>query len=191
MNIAIFGTSADPPTIAHQTILRYLNQNYDLTAVYASDNPFKEHQNSLYHRTQMLGLAIEELDLLNNNIVLATEIGDRRTIHTITKAKQKWGENIDLTFTIGSDLASQIFSWYQAEKLWQQVKILIIPRQGYKIDQKTHNQLTTHSRGYTIANFILPPVSSTAYRQNQDENIVTPKVKDYIQIHNLYGNTAE
>ncbi len=187
MKIAIFGTSADPPTIAHQSILRYLSRNYDLTAVYASDNPFKKNQNTLYHRTQMLNLAIEELNGSNNNIELATNIGDRRTIHTIEKAKQKWGQDVDLTFTIGSDLANQIFSWYQADKLWQQVKILIIPRQGYHIDSRTHDQLSNHSRGYRIANFTLPPVSSTTYRHHQDENIVSPKVREYIQTHNLYN----
>jgi len=90
MKIAIFGTSADPPTIAHQTILGYLSQKYDLVAVYASDNPFKEGQKSLYHRSQMLNLLIEELSLSsgNDNIKLGTDIGDRRTLYTIEKAKK-------------------------------------------------------------------------------------------------------
>ncbi|MGY6529100.1 MAG: nicotinate-nucleotide adenylyltransferase [Cyanobacterium sp.] len=188
MKIAIFGTSADPPTIAHKTILGYLSQKYDLTAVYASDNPFKEGQKSLYHRTQMLDLLIEEIRLStgNDNIELATDIGDRRTVYTIEKAKKKWGETSDLTFVIGSDLASQIFSWYEAKKLWSQVKVLILPRAGYQVDTQTRKNLDQYTLGYTLADYSLPPVSSTEYRQNQNKEVLTPKVKSYIQIHNLY-----
>jgi nicotinate-nucleotide adenylyltransferase len=39
--IALFGTSADPPTAGHKTILSWLSQNFDWVAVWASDNPFK------------------------------------------------------------------------------------------------------------------------------------------------------
>ncbi|MBE9221285.1 nicotinate-nucleotide adenylyltransferase [Cyanobacterium stanieri LEGE 03274] len=188
MKIAIFGTSADPPTIAHKTILDYLSQKYDLIAVYASDNPFKESQKSLYHRTKMLALLIEELnqESINNNVELATDIGDRRTIYTIEKAKKKWGQKADLTFVIGSDLAPQIFSWYEAKKLWSQVKVLILPRQGYTIDIATQKKLDQFTLGYTLAEYPLPPVSSTEYRQSQNEEILSPKVKSYIQTHNLY-----
>ncbi|MGL5832760.1 MAG: nicotinate-nucleotide adenylyltransferase, partial [Waterburya sp.] len=31
--IALFGTSADPPTIGHQTILQWLSQHYDHVVV--------------------------------------------------------------------------------------------------------------------------------------------------------------
>lgn len=47
MNIALFGTSADPPTRGHGKILTWLAQHYDQVAVWAADNPFKQHQASL------------------------------------------------------------------------------------------------------------------------------------------------
>ncbi|MEY2856531.1 MAG: nicotinic acid mononucleotide adenyltransferase, partial [Cyanobacteriota bacterium] len=52
--IALFGTSADPPTIGHQTILQWLSQHYDRIVVWASDNPFKQHQTPLKFRSEML-----------------------------------------------------------------------------------------------------------------------------------------
>ena len=58
MKIALFGTSADPPTAAHQTILQWLSDHYDQVAVWASDNPFKENQTPLSHRMTMLALLI-------------------------------------------------------------------------------------------------------------------------------------
>ncbi|MGB3262812.1 MAG: adenylyltransferase/cytidyltransferase family protein, partial [Microcoleus sp.] len=52
--IALFGTSADPPTAGHKTILSWLSQHFDWVAVWASDNPFKSHSTSLEHRSAML-----------------------------------------------------------------------------------------------------------------------------------------
>ena len=76
--IALFGTSADPPTAGHQTILKWLSQQYDLVVVWASDNPFKDHQTNLYNRTEMLNLIIQEIDTAKNNVILCQEISDRR-----------------------------------------------------------------------------------------------------------------
>ena len=42
-NIALFGTSADPPTIGHKKILEELSKIYDFTISYVSDNPQKKH----------------------------------------------------------------------------------------------------------------------------------------------------
>ena len=40
-SVALFGTSADPPTSGHGAILGWLSQHYDQVAVWAADNPFK------------------------------------------------------------------------------------------------------------------------------------------------------
>lgn len=186
MEIAIFGTSADPPTIAHLTILSYLSSHYDLVAVYASNNPFKQHGSNLEQRTQMLELLIEDLDLTPANLQLTPEISDRRSLYTIEKARQKWGQHCKLTMVIGSDLASQIFSWYQAEKLWRQVKILLIPRQGYVLEELVLNQIAQITPDLKVADIIIPSFSSTDYRQNHNSDVLTAKVKAYIEQQGLY-----
>lgn len=186
MFVAIFGTSADPPTIAHKTILNYLSNNYDLVAVYASENPFKIHGSDLSHRSRMLQLLIEDINSTYNNIIHCPEISDRRTIYTVEKAKVKWGQNLDLTIVIGTDLAQQIFTWYEAQKLWQGVKVLLIPREGYKIDDKVIANINDNSLGCAIANCQIPPFSSTDYRTNHDQGVLTDKVKIYIEENSLY-----
>jgi len=50
MNVALSGTSADPPSIGHQQILQWLDNHYDHTIVWLSDNPFKTHPASLSDR---------------------------------------------------------------------------------------------------------------------------------------------
>ncbi|MEQ8959290.1 MAG: adenylyltransferase/cytidyltransferase family protein, partial [Coleofasciculus sp. C2-GNP5-27] len=72
--IALFGTSADPPTAAHQTILQWLSKHYDKVAVWASDNPFKSHQTSLEHRKRMLEVLISEIETPRNNIGVHEEL---------------------------------------------------------------------------------------------------------------------
>ena len=43
-SIALFGTSADPPTIGHEKILEELSKIYAHTICYVSNNPKKKHK---------------------------------------------------------------------------------------------------------------------------------------------------
>ena len=184
--IALFGTSADPPTAGHQTILRWLSEHYDRVLVWASDNPFKQHQTPLEHRTEMLGLVIGEIDSTLNNISLDKELSDRRSLITVNKAKKIWGDKTEFTLVIGADLVVQMPKWYRIEELLQQVKILILPRTGYSIDQRDLDALSQLGGEYSIAPLNVGRVSSTAYRLQGDKQVLTPAVKNYIARQNLY-----
>ena len=48
--VALFGTSADPPTRGHQALLEGLLQLYPTVATGASDNPLKQHGAPLEQR---------------------------------------------------------------------------------------------------------------------------------------------
>lgn len=189
MKIALFGTSADPPTKGHQAILAWLSVHYDQVAVWASDNPFKEHSTSLEHRMEMLSLLIEDLDLPKHNVAVYAQLSDRRSLYTVQKAQQIWQNQPEFTLVIGSDLVEQISKWYHAEELLSQVELLIIPRPGYPINQTQLQQLETiATKGITyIANFKPPAVSSTAYRHQKQEHIVTPPIAEYINQKQLYA----
>jgi nicotinate-nucleotide adenylyltransferase len=182
--IALFGTSADPPTIGHQTILRWLGRHYNLVVVWASDNPFKQHQTSLEHRTEMLGLTIAEIDA--NNICLHPELSDRRTLVTVNKAREKWGKETEFTLIIGSDILTQITSWYRIEELLTEVKILVVPRQGYKISETDLEAVKNLGGRCAIATLNAPEVSSSAYRLKGDDSVLISTVEKYILQHDLY-----
>ncbi len=188
--IALFGTSADPPTVGHQAILHWLSQHYDRVAVWASDNPFKQHQTPLTDRTEMLALAIADINLVHNNINLHPELSDRRTLITVNKAREKWGKEVEFTLVIGSDILSQITSWYRIEKLLQQVKVLVVPRSGYGIKDKGLTALKEVGGRFAIASLNAPKVSSSTYRWQKDKSLVIPEVHNYIWQNNLY-NIAE
>ena len=184
--IALFGTSADPPTAGHQTILHWLAQHYDLVIVWASDNPFKQHHTTLQHRTQMLQYAINEIDSTKHNIKLHPELSDRRTLITVNKARKIWGNEVEFTLVIGSDILTQINSWYRIEELLMQVKVLVVPRPGYSITEEDLKALKSRGGKCAIATLNAPKVSSSVYRLEGDKTIVTPAVEQYIFQHNLY-----
>ncbi|MBD1926805.1 nicotinate-nucleotide adenylyltransferase [Trichocoleus sp. FACHB-90] len=184
--VALFGTSADPPTSGHQAILNWLSQHYDLVAVWASDNPFKSHQTPLEHRSRMLRLLIEEINSTWHNICLFQELSSPRTLETVQKARAIWGMSVDFTVVIGSDLVSQMPRWYRVEDWLRQVQLLVVPRPGYPIEDSSLEELRQMGAHIAIAHLNAPAVSSTAYRENGNTKALTTTVKEYINRERLY-----
>jgi len=185
LSIALFGTSADPPTAGHQAILVWLSQHFDQVAVWASDNPFKEHQTPLDHRATMLQLLIEDIYPPRQNLRLMQELSSPRALITVERARQRWPD-ATFTLTIGSDLVTQLPRWYQIEDLLRQVKLLIVPRPGYVITEIDLASLRQVGASFTVADLEVPAVSSTAYRAEGDPEIVTPPIEAYIHREHLY-----
>lgn len=184
--IALFGTSADPPTAGHQTILWWLSERYDWVAVWAADNPFKAHQTLLAHRAAMLRLLIADIDTPRHNIALEQDLSSFRTLETVEKAKLRWGTQTEFTLVIGSDLLSQLPRWYRIEELLQQVQLLIVPRPGYAIDESSLETVQQLGGKIAIASLTGLDVSSTAYRESGDTEALTPPIVAYIHQQHLY-----
>ena len=186
MRIALFGTSADPPTAGHQEILRWLSERYDWVAVWAADNPFKSHQTPLEHRAAMLRLLIADIDAPQQNIALEQELSSWKTLETLEKAKAHWGEDAEYTLVIGSDLLTQLPRWYRVEDLLQQVQLLVVPRPGYAIDESSLEAVQKLGGKIAIASLTGLDVSSTAYREHGDTEALTPPIVAYIHREHLY-----
>jgi nicotinate-nucleotide adenylyltransferase len=182
--IALFGTSADPPTIGHQAILQWLSEHYDQVAVWAADNPFKEHGASLTQRSEMLRLLIAELG--HDNILVNEKLSDRRSLNTLHFAKKIWGEEPEYLLVIGSDLVSQIPRWYRAKDLLQEVTLLIFPRKGYPLQNEALKQLAALKGAWAEADYHPPAVSSSEYRSEGKTNAVIPAIAQYITTEKLY-----
>lgn len=185
ISIALFGTSADPPTAGHQSILAWLADRYDWVAVWASDNPFKSHQTPLEHRATMLQLLIDDIYPPRQNIQLRPDLSSPRALITVERAKQHWSE-AELTLVIGADLVEQLPRWYRVEDLLRQVKLLIVPRSGYSIEEADLQPLRQLGADVTIADLAVPAVSSTTYREEGDPEVVTPPIEAYIHREQLY-----
>lgn len=183
LRVALFGTSADPPTRGHLAILCWLSQHFDQVAVWASDNPFKSHQTALDHRTEMLRLLIGDLDL--RDIQVYPELSSSRTVITVERAQERW-QNAEFTLVVGSDLVRQLPKWFRARDLLDRVKLLVVPRPGYSITDSELDPLRQIGADVTIADLNAPNVSSTAYREQGETEGVTSPIQAYIDREQLY-----
>lgn len=186
--IALFGTSADPPTAGHQSILSQLARRFDRVLVWAADNPFKSHGASLEHRQAMLEVLIEQIDPPGDNIVVKPELSSRRTIETVSGAREHWPD-ADFTLVVGSDLVTQIPRWYKIKDLLAEVDLLVVPRPGYNIQDGDLAELRELGGRVAIADWQGLDVSSTDFRQAGNPNPIPPKVQAYIDRENLYQSS--
>ena len=186
LDIALFGTSADPPTAGHQAILVWLSQHFDRVAVWAADNPFKSHQTPLMHRMEMLQLLIDDINPPRHNLHLYPELSKLRTIHTLEVAETLWAD-ANFTLVIGSDLIDQLPNWYQSDALLERVSLLIIPRPGFMPNDLALAELRQRGARLTIADLTGPDTSSTAYREHGDTDALTPPIEAYIHRKHLYS----
>ncbi len=184
MQIALFGTSADPPTAGHQKIVQWLSQHFDQVVVWASDNPFKSHQTTIEHRTTMLKMLIEEISP-HDNIALLQELSSRRTLETVKGVRQYWPD-AQLHLVVGSDLIAQMPSWYKIGVLLAEVSLLVIPRPGYQVEDQKIKPLQELGANVAIASIVGLPVSSSNYRENGDPETLTPGIQAYIEQNRLY-----
>jgi nicotinate-nucleotide adenylyltransferase len=187
---ALFGTSADPPTSGHQTILEQLSARFDQVAVWAADNPFKSQQTPLYHRQAMLGLMIQAIHSRNKNVMLLPQLAHTRSLHSVQQAQADF-PNADLTLVVGSDLINTLPTWYRADELLRLVDLLIVPRPGTPIASTNLDVLKALGGRFTVADFEGPNVSSTRYRQNGEAYPMIPAIAAYIDRHGLYSQNAK
>ncbi|MEM9161804.1 MAG: nicotinate-nucleotide adenylyltransferase [Cyanobacteria bacterium P01_F01_bin.4] len=183
--VALFGTSADPPHQGHLGVLTWLGQHFDQVAVWASDNPFKGNQSPLADRMAMLRLLVDAIRP-PGRVQVYPELSHRFTLVTLERAQQIWPQ-ATFTLVVGADLIPQLPRWHRASELFQKVKILAFPRPGYPLDDK--DLLPLRQQGAEVA-IATPPqqydVSSTAYRQCDDDQAILPAIQTYIDQHNLY-----
>lgn len=186
--IALFGTSADPPTTGHQKILIWLADRFDQVAVWAADNPLKSGQTPLEHRLAMLQLLISELAISRNNLGFYPDISHPRTIETLRRSQKIW-PNHSFTLVIGADLITQLSQWYRADELLKQVDILVVPRPGYPLNDRAIGKICQRGTLVNIAHDLqVPAVSSSEYRETSNSDHITPPIIErYIQRQNLYN----
>ncbi|NJK42142.1 MAG: nicotinate-nucleotide adenylyltransferase [Acaryochloridaceae cyanobacterium SU_2_1] len=182
--IALFGTSADPPTIGHQAIIDWLADAFTKVVVWAANNPFKTHAAALEDRQQMLALLIDDLRYSDRQVGLYPELSDSKTLISVRRAKQLWPQ-ASLTLVLGADVISTLPHWYCAEALFEQVELLVLKRPEVSLSASAVAILQEQTQ-FEIADFEGPPVSSSHYRQTGDGGELTPAIATYIRQHHLY-----
>ena len=185
-SIALFGTSADPPTIGHKKILEELSQIYAFTIGYVSNNPNKNHQEDILIRSHLLKTLIEDLD--NPKILFNQRVSSQWAVESIKNCKRIYEFN-NLDFVIGSDLIKDIFCWKDFDKIIKEVSFFIIIREGYPIESSTLKMLETYEVKFQISTIKIPNISSSKFRSNFDYSNLPKSLIDIVKKNNLYVST--
>ena len=185
-SIALFGTSADPPTIGHKKILEELSKIYYFTISYVSNNPKKKHIEDISIRSHLLKTLIE--DLGNPKILFNQSISSQWAVESIKKCKAIYKFN-NLDFVIGSDLIKDIFHWKNFDKIIKDVSFFIILRDGYPVESNTLKMLETYKVKFKISTIKIPNISSSKFRSNFNYSNLPTSLIDIVKKNNLYEST--
>ena len=182
-SIALFGTSADPPTIGHKKILEELSKIYAFTISYVSNNPQKKHIEDISIRSHLLKTLIDDLD--NPKILFNQKISSQWAVESIKKCKEIYKFN-NLDFVIGSDLIKDIFYWKNFDKIVLEVSFFIILREGYPLESNTLKMLETYRVKFKISTIKTPNISSSKFRLNFNCSNLPSSLIDIVKRNNLY-----
>ena len=185
-SIALFGTSADPPTIGHKKILEELSKIYAFTIGYVSNNPNKNHKEDISIRSHLLKTLIEDLE--NPKILFNQSVSSKWAVESIQKCKKIY-EVDNLDFVIGSDLIKDIFYWKNFDKIIKEVSFLIILRDGYPVESNTIKMLEAYKVKFKISNIKIPNISSSKFRLNFNYSNLPKSLIDIVKKNNLYEST--
>ena len=183
-SIALFGTSADPPTLGHQALLRELTKIFPKVITWASDNPDKKHQIPLLKRTQLLRILVKKIS--HPKLELVQELSSPRTIHTLKKASQLWPE-ASFSFVIGSDLAVQVPKWLNAKSILNKATIAIAMRDGWPISDNQLEEIKKLGGRIDLLPFHIPKSSSSKFREKPQEVLIPQELVPLLIEENLYG----
>lgn len=182
--VALFGTSADPPTRGHQILLEGLVKLYPEVATWASDNPQKLHGASLEQRSDLLGQLVASIAA--PRLSHRQELSSPWAITTLERAAVHWPGR-ELVFVVGSDLAPQIPSWKQAEAVLNRCVLAIAPRAGWPLQPGCLKQLEGLGGRVVILGLEVPATASSALRQNPDPSQIPASLLPWLLEHDLYG----
>lgn len=182
--VALFGTSADPPTRGHQALLEGLVQLYPQVATWASDNPQKQHGAPLEQRASLLNQLVAAIG--DPKLSHLQQLSSPWAITTLERAAARWPGS-ELVFVVGSDLAAQIPNWKQAEAVLRACVLAIAPRAGWPLQPKQLEPLTELGGRVVILPLQVPATASSAVRQTPDPAQLPAALLPLLLEHNLYG----
>jgi nicotinate-nucleotide adenylyltransferase len=189
--LALFGTSADPPTVGHQAVLAGLLKHYPRVCTWASDNPFKQHGAPLEVRSALLGAVVEGLAAHHQpgRLQQRQELSSRRAIESLQAAQQLFPEDQPV-FVVGTDLLTQIPSWYAVNDWLPSFQLAVVPRQGWPLDGQALQRLEALGARIEHLPLLIPASASSAIRRHPNPELVPAELLPVLVAQKLYGFTT-
>ncbi|MEB3351403.1 MAG: nicotinate-nucleotide adenylyltransferase [Cyanobacteriota bacterium] len=168
--IALFGTSADPPTRGHRALLEGLLNRYPAVATWASDNPLKQHTAPLPLRVSLLRAVVEAI--ADPRLELHQELSSPWAIETLARARRRWPGRTPV-LVIGSDLAASIHHWRQAEALLTDARLAVVPRAGWPLQAADLQRLQQAGAEVEVLPLTVPASASSRLRGDRSPGLAT------------------
>ena len=172
VNIAIFGSAFNPPSLGHKSVLERL-KHYDLVLLVPSiAHAWGKDMLEYSTRSEMVNAFIRDVKLDNLQIsnveaviLQSNEEGQSVTTYAVMAALQELYPQSQLTFVVGPDNFLNFSKFYKAEEITKKWSILACPE--------------------TL------PVRSTQIRlrlanHQSIDDLTTPSVEAHIKQHQLY-----
>ena len=186
--IALWGTSADPPTLGHEILLKGLLKLFPKVVTWVSDNPIKTHCISIEKRVLLLTMLVESIN--NNNLELIQEISSPFTIQTLERAIEIWPRK-NFVFIIGSDLIAQVPTWLDAKIVAQKTRFAIVPRKGWPTNELEVNELKSIGGKIDFLPLNVPATASSEARTKLGSKQIPLSIRKIALKENLYGSRKD
>lgn len=180
----IFGGAFDPPHLSHikmAKIIAKLENVKKLLIIPSFLSPHKTASKTDFtDRLNMCKIAFGGIEKTEVCDIEKDFNGKSYTYNTLKKLIETG--NTNLCLLIGADMAESFDSWYKAEEIVKMAKLFVFSR-GNNLNTSALKKLKAD---FEIIDFNIEGMSSTSFRENK-EDILSPKVLDYIKAHSLYG----
>ncbi|MFM7732733.1 MAG: nicotinate-nucleotide adenylyltransferase, partial [Cyanobium sp.] len=160
--IALFGTSADPPTTGHRALLVGLLQLYPKVVTWASDNPLKRHAAPLAARQALLEALVAAIG--EPRLQVVQELSSPWAVETLEWARRLW-PGCEPVFVVGSDLLPQMPRWLSAAQLLPGLHVAVAPRRGWPLATADLEQLERLGARVELLALEIPATASSAVRR--------------------------
>jgi len=186
--LALFGTSADPPTVGHRAVLAGLMQLFPRVCTWASDNPFKQHGAPLDVRAALLGAVVNSLtqQQSSDRLQLRQDFSSRRALDSIAAARCCFPDD-EPVFVVGTDLVPQIPSWYAVETWLPSCSLAVVQRQGWPLKDQDFEQLRVLCPQVVQLPLEIPAAASSSVRHHPNPELVPSELLTDLAQQNLYG----
>lgn len=188
METIIYGGTFDPPTQAHKEIIEVCldrPQTAEVWIMPSADRHDKPKASSARHRITMVQHMIDNYFAADNRVRLCRVEVDElsvptQTAITVQYLKTKYPDRL-FRFVFGVDTYNVMPSWSLGYALQSSLPMLIVNRQGYKLDSKS--SLETIDIPTVISSTKIRDMIAANYPA---ERFVCKPIIDYIYKNNLY-----
>ncbi len=179
MKICLFGSSFNPPHIAHVEIIEELKkQNFDKLLLVPTGKP--NHKQ----------IEISNQDRILMTEAIAKQLGVEISLHEIENNFEYTVESLkyldfakddEVYFTIGGDSVNTLKEWDYYQELKAMVTFIVIKRPRIELDQSTLNDIN-----YVLLDLKTTDISSSQLRKNLDSCLIPECVLQIIYEKGLY-----